>query len=117
MRPSPVAADIEIRVPDIGDFDDVEIVEVLVSVGDRVQVEDSLVTLESDKASMEIPSPQTGVVTELKVNLGDRVSEGALLVVLSPDAELAAEPEPGVAAAPAETPPYFWNSLSSELGH
>ena len=100
-----MAADIEIRVPDIGDFDDVEIVEVLVSVGDRVQVEDSLVTLESDKASMEIPSPQAGVVTELKVNLGDRVSEGALLVVLSPDAELTAEPEHGVAAAPAETPP------------
>ncbi|HRJ52576.1 MAG TPA: dihydrolipoyllysine-residue acetyltransferase [Candidatus Thiothrix moscowensis] len=72
----------EIFVPDIGSFKDVEVIEVLVSVGDTIAVEDSLMTIESDKASMEIPSSAAGVVKELKVKVGDRVSEGSLMLVL-----------------------------------
>ena len=72
----------EILVPDIGSFKDVEIIEVLVSVGDSVNVEDSLITIESDKSSMEIPSPVAGVIKELKVKVGDRVSEGSLVLML-----------------------------------
>lgn len=70
----------EVRVPDIGDFKDVEIIEVLVKVGDNIQAEDSLITVESDKASMEIPSPLTGIIKELRVRQGDRVSKGSLIL-------------------------------------
>lgn len=70
----------EVRVPDIGDFKDVEIIEVLVKIGDSIQVEDSLITVESDKASMEIPSPLAGTVKELRVQQGDRVSKGSLIL-------------------------------------
>jgi pyruvate dehydrogenase E2 component (dihydrolipoamide acetyltransferase) len=73
---------IEVLLPDIGDFHDVEIIEILVKPGDRVEVEDPLLTLESDKASIEIPSPQAGVVGELKVSLGDKVNQGDLLMML-----------------------------------
>lgn len=73
---------LEIRVPDIGDFDEVEVVEILVAKGDRVEFEDPLVSIESEKATMEIPSTASGVVAELRVAEGDRVSEGSLLVVL-----------------------------------
>ena len=73
---------IEIKVPDIGDFADVRVIEVLVKVGDTIRVEQSLITVESDKASMEIPSSHAGVVKEMKVQLGDRVSEGSLLLML-----------------------------------
>ena len=66
----------EVRVPDIGDFDDVPVIEILVSVGDSVEVEDPLVTLESDKATMDVPAPSAGVVSEMSVSVGDRVSEG-----------------------------------------
>ncbi|MBS7349876.1 MAG: dihydrolipoyllysine-residue acetyltransferase [Comamonas sp.] len=86
----------EIKVPDIGDFDEVGIIEVLVKVGDTIKVEQSLVTVESDKASMEIPSSHAGVVKELKVALGDQVSEGSVLLLLE-TAEAAEAP----AAAPA----------------
>ena len=72
----------EVKVPDIGDFDAVEIVEVLVSPGDRVQEEDSLITLESDKATMDVPSPLTGTVKELKVATGDEVAEGDVILTL-----------------------------------
>ena len=72
----------EIVVPDIGDFSDVEIIEVLVSAGDTINAEDPLITVESDKASMDIPSSHAGKVTELKVAVGDKVSEGSLLLVL-----------------------------------
>jgi pyruvate dehydrogenase E2 component (dihydrolipoamide acetyltransferase) len=72
----------EVKVPDIGDFKDVEIIEVLVSAGDEVHEEDPLITLESDKASMEVPSPVSGAVKEVKVKTGDRVSEGDLIVLL-----------------------------------
>ena len=67
---------IEIRVPDIGDFSDVEIIEVHVSAGDSVKAEDPLITLESDKAAMEVPSPREGTVEKVLVSVGDRVSEG-----------------------------------------
>src|SRR2546423_14183044 len=72
---------IEVKVPDIGDFKDVPIIEVLVQPGDRVKAEDPLITLESDKASMDVPSPVDGVVKELKVKVGDKVSQGALILI------------------------------------
>ena len=72
----------DIIVPDIGDFGKVEIIELLVSVGDTIAAEDSLITVESDKASMEIPSSDSGLVKELKVSLGDFVEEGSVIVVL-----------------------------------
>ena len=72
---------IEVKVPDIGDFQDVPIIEVLVHPGDRVKAEDPLITLESDKASMDVPSPVDGVVKELKVKVGDKVSQGAPILV------------------------------------
>lgn len=84
----------EILVPDIGDFDDVEIIEVLVSKGDRIAAEDSLITVESDKASMEIPAPEPGVVAEVKVHIGDHVSEGALILMLDPAAAEITPPPP-----------------------
>ncbi|MED5262655.1 MAG: 2-oxo acid dehydrogenase subunit E2 [Myxococcota bacterium] len=101
-----MAQDTEVRVPDIGDFEDVEVIEVLVAVGDPVETEDSLITLESDKATMEIPSPVSGVVGELRVSEGDRVSEGSLVVVIAVS-EGSAEPggAPGdeSSAAPPES--------------
>ncbi len=107
-------AQIEIKVPDIGDFNDVEVIEVLVTTGDTVKVEQSLITVESDKASMEIPSSHAGRVVEMKVKLGDKVSEGSVLLLLdatgeaagaSPAAAAAAEPSPAMAAAPAPAAP------------
>ena len=73
---------IEVKVPDIGDFKDVPVIEVMVKPGDTVKAEDSLVTLESDKATMDVPSPAAGIVRELKVKIGDKVSEGTLVLVL-----------------------------------
>jgi len=72
----------EVTVPDIGDFPEVEVIEVLVAVGDEIEQEDSLISLESDKATMEIPAPFGGVVKELKVSVGDKVSEGALIMMV-----------------------------------
>jgi dihydrolipoamide dehydrogenase len=98
-------AAIEVKVPDIGDFKDVPVIEVLVKPGDAVKKEDSLVTLESDKATMEVPSTHAGVVKEVRVKLGDKVSQGTVIAVL--DAEAAEKPAPAatapapVAAAPA----------------
>jgi pyruvate dehydrogenase E2 component (dihydrolipoamide acetyltransferase) len=95
---------VEVKVPDIGDFKDVEVIELLVKPGDAVKVEQSLITVESDKASMEIPSSHAGVVKEMKIKLGDKVGEGSLLLVLEADAAAAvpaaAAPAPA-AAAPA----------------
>lgn len=102
-------ATIEVKVPDIGDYSDVPVIEVLVAVGDTVKKDQGLVTLESDKATLEVPSSAAGVVKEIKVKLGDTLSEGAVVVVL--DAEGAAEApakaaEPAAAAAaPASKPP------------
>ena len=77
----------DIPVPDVGDFDEVEIIEVLVSPGDTIAAEDSLITLESDKASMEIPSPEGGTVKEVKVKVGQKVKEGDTILTLEPAAE------------------------------
>ncbi|MEB4592717.1 dihydrolipoyllysine-residue acetyltransferase [Candidatus Thiothrix sp. Deng01] len=93
----------EIHVPDIGSFDNVEVIEVLVSPGDSVKVEDSLITIESDKASMEIPSPAAGTVKELKIKVGDRVSEGSLILMMDVEEEVAKADKPE-AAAPAPAP-------------
>jgi pyruvate dehydrogenase E2 component (dihydrolipoamide acetyltransferase) len=92
---------VEIKVPDIGDFKDVEVIELLVAAGDRVKPEQSLITVESDKASMEIPSPMAGVVRELRVKLGDKVSEGSLILELEPGEEAAAAGPAGAPAASA----------------
>jgi dihydrolipoamide dehydrogenase len=83
---------IEVLVPDIGDFDSVDIIEVLVNVGDSIEVDDSLVTVESDKASMDIPSSHAGVVKEIKVSLGDKIAQGNLLLMIEAAANAAAEP-------------------------
>src|SRR5688572_16810174 len=95
----------EVRVPDIGDFKDVPIIDVLVKAGDTVKAEDPLVTLESDKAAMDVPAPLGGVVRELAVKVGDTVSEGALVLTLVTDsAQAAAAPSPQPAVStPAAT--------------
>lgn len=105
---------IEVKVPDIGDFKEVEVIEVMVKVGDTVKVDQSLVTVESDKASMEIPSSHAGVVKELKVKVGDKVAEGSLLIVVegtasAPAATAAAAPVP----APAVSAPVVAAPLAS----
>ncbi|MCV2883061.1 biotin/lipoyl-containing protein, partial [Actibacterium sp. XHP0104] len=93
----------EVKVPDIGDFSDVPVISILVSVGDTVAAEDPLIELESDKATMEVPSPAAGVVKELKVAEGDRVSEGSVILVLEgADAGAGAD---APAAAPAAAAP------------
>ncbi|MYN12209.1 dihydrolipoyllysine-residue acetyltransferase [Pusillimonas sp. TS35] len=91
----------EIKVPDIGDFDEVEVIEVLVAEGDEITAEQSLITVESDKASMEIPSPSEGVVKSLKVKVGDKISEGSVILELQEGAGAAASP---AVAAPAAAP-------------
>ena len=96
---------VEIKVPDIGDFDSVAVIEVLVKVGDTIKPEQSLITVESDKASMEIPSSQGGVVKELKVRLGDKVKEGSVVLLLE-SSEVAAASAPSPAPmAPAVSAP------------
>ncbi|HUG79688.1 MAG TPA: dihydrolipoyl dehydrogenase [Burkholderiales bacterium] len=97
-------AAIEVKVPDIGDFKDVEVIEVLVKPGDSITKEQSLITLESDKATMEIPSPQAGVVKELKLKAGDKVSQGSPILVLDSREEAKAEPAPPSRPAPASPP-------------
>ena len=108
--PAPVASGasqtIEVTVPDIGDAADVDVIEILVSVGDEVQAEDGLITLETDKATMDVPCPQAGKVVELKVKEGDKVSEGSLVLLLEVGGAAeasapAAEAAPAPAAAPA----------------
>jgi pyruvate dehydrogenase E2 component (dihydrolipoamide acetyltransferase) len=100
----------EVRVPDIGDFKEVEVIEVLVKAGDAITAEQSLITVESDKATMEIPAPGAGVIRELRVKVGDKVSQGMPILVLDEGKEPAAKapapkPEPPKAApAPAAAP-------------
>ncbi len=95
---------LEIKVPDIGDFKDVAVIELLVKVGDTIKAEQSLMTVESDKAAMEIPSSAAGVLKELKVKLGDKVNIGDLIAVLEAAAENAPIPAPTPAAPAAEAP-------------
>jgi dihydrolipoamide dehydrogenase len=97
---------IEMKVPNIGDFKEVEVIELMVKVGDTVKVDQSLVTVESDKASMEIPSSHAGVIKELRVKVGDKIAEGSMLLVLEESGGAAAAPAPAAAApAPAAAAP------------
>src|SRR6266480_4417099 len=82
MFPKTSMSTIEVKVPDIGDFKDVPVIEVFVKPGDAVKAEDSLVTLESDKATMDVPAPAAGTVKDLKIKVGDKVSEGSVLLTL-----------------------------------
>jgi len=94
---------VEVKVPDIGDFKEVEIIELMIKVGDTIKVDQSLITVESDKASMEIPSSAAGVVKEIKVKVGDKVAMGSLLLLLDAEGAGAAAPAPA-AVAPAPAP-------------
>ncbi|MEO8966507.1 MAG: biotin/lipoyl-containing protein, partial [Solirubrobacteraceae bacterium] len=99
---------IELRVPDIGDFTDVPVIEIHVAPGDTISVEDPLVSLESDKATMDVPAPSAGTVTQLRVAIGDRVSEGSVLMTLEASGsdesgvEVISEPPPPPAGAGGE---------------
>ncbi len=96
---------IEVKVPDIGDYKNIPVIEVLVKVGDTVKAEDPLVTLESDKSTMDVPSPAAGVVKEIKLKVGDKVSAGVLVLTLEAGGAAAAAPAPAkAAAAPAPAP-------------
>ena len=103
---------IEIKVPDIGDFKDVPVIEIHVQPGQTVKAEDPLVTLESDKATMDIPAPQAGTVGELKIKVGDRVGEGAVILMLEPEGAAAIPPKDKVkeGAAPASGEPAGYGS-------
>ncbi len=95
---------VEVKVPNIGDFKEVEVIELMVKAGDTIKVDQSLVTVESDKASMEIPSTHAGVIKELRVKLGDKVAEGSLLLILDESGAGAAPAAAPAAAAPAAAP-------------
>ena len=96
---------VDIKVPDIGEFTDVEVIEVMVKPGDQIRVDDSLITIESDKASMEVPATEAGMVKEIKVKLGDKVSEGSPIVVIETRRPPTAARETAASAAvkPAQT--------------
>ncbi|MDP3822328.1 MAG: dihydrolipoyllysine-residue acetyltransferase [Burkholderiales bacterium] len=103
------AGPVDVVVPDIGDFDEVTVIEVMVAAGDSIKVEQSLITVESDKASMEIPSSHAGVVKEIKVKVGDKVAKGSLVAVVqaaggAAPAAAAAAPAPAAASTPAAAP-------------
>src|SRR3954451_8431100 len=110
-------AGVEVKVPDIGDFKSVEVIEVLVKPGDTVAKEQSLVTLESDKATMEIPSPGAGVVKELKVKTGDKVSQGSAILILESQDAASSETKPAPAvAAPSAAPRPSSSSAPGQAG-
>ena len=96
---------IDVKVPNIGDFKEVEVIEVMVKAGDTIKVDQSLVTVESDKASMEIPSTHAGVVREVKVKVGDKIGEGSLMLTLEESAGVPAAAAPAAAPAPAQAAP------------
>src|SRR5947209_18011076 len=111
-RGEPVGAT-EVKVPDIGDFQDVPVIEVLVKAGDAVRKDDSLVVLESDKATMEVPSPVSGTVKDVRIKVGDKVSQGTAILMLEAEGGTA-QPAPkadaakgngAAAAAPTKAPP------------
>src|SRR5215218_6792126 len=95
---------VEVKVPNIGDFKDVEIIELMVKPGDTIKVDQSLVTVESDKASMEIPSSHAGVVKEIKIKVGDKVAEGSLVLLIEEAGGAADAPAAAPAAAPVAAP-------------
>ncbi|CAJ6644109.1 dihydrolipoyllysine-residue acetyltransferase [Burkholderia pseudomallei] len=107
--PAPAAAagggTVDVKVPDIGDYKDVPVIEIAVKIGDTVEKEQSLVTLESDKATMDVPSPAAGVVKDIKVKVGDAVSEGSLIVVLEASGGAAASAPQAAAPVPAPAAP------------
>ena len=113
---------IDIKVPDIGDFAEVGVIEVLVKPGDSIKAEQSLITVESDKASMEIPSSHAGVVKELKVKLGDKIAEGAVVLTLEVQGAAAAPAPAAVASeskpapAPAAQAPAAPNIAAASFG-
>ncbi|HHV47868.1 MAG TPA: dihydrolipoyllysine-residue acetyltransferase [Rhodocyclaceae bacterium] len=94
---------IEVKVPDIGDFSDVPVIELYVKVGDTIKIDDAIATLESDKATMDVPSPVAGTVKEVLVQIGSKVAEGALLIKVETGAAAAGDAAPAAAAAPAPT--------------
>jgi pyruvate dehydrogenase E2 component (dihydrolipoamide acetyltransferase) len=100
-----MAAVIEVKVPDIGDFKDIPVIEVLVKVGDTVKAEDALITLESDKATMDVPAPLGGVVRDIAVKAGDRLSEGSLVLTLVTDSAAASAAPADITQQPAPSPP------------
>src|SRR5438477_7671216 len=105
-----MAAVMEVKVPDIGDFKDVPVIEIMVKPSDTVKAEDALVTLESDKATMDVPAPLSGKVQEVRIKVGDKVSEGTLIMMLITDSVAAAvartaAPALAVAAEPAAPAP------------
>ena len=117
---------IDIRVPDIGDFKDVPVIEVFVKVGDTVKAEDPLISLESDKATMDVPSPAAGTVKEIKVKVGDSIGEGAVILLLEaegaaagPAAPVAPKAVPAPVAAPvapSAPPPWEQAAAPGEFG-
>ncbi|HIE4199059.1 TPA: biotin/lipoyl-containing protein, partial [Burkholderia cenocepacia] len=102
--PAASGGTLEVKVPDIGDYKDVPVIEIGVKVGDTVEKEQSLVTLESDKATMDVPSPAAGVVKDIKVKVGDSVSEGTLIVLLEAAGAPAAAPQASAPAPAAAAP-------------
>jgi len=117
--PAASAGPVEVKVPDIGDFQEVEVIELLVKVGDTVKVDQSLITVESDKASMEIPSSHAGVIKELKVKLGDKVAEGSLLAIVEAirgaAAAAPATPAPAAVATVAAAPAPIASSYTGKV--
>ena len=95
----------DIKLPDIGDFKDVPIIEIHIKPGQTVAKEDVIMTLESDKATLDVPSPEAGVIGEIKVKVGDKISQGALLATIEGEAPATAAPAPAKTAAPAAPAP------------
>src|SRR5688572_6341373 len=106
----------QVVVPDIGDFKEVEVIEVLVKPGDAVSKEQSLITLESDKATMEIPSPAAGVVTQLKIKVGDKVSKGSPILVLDDRGNGETAPEEKLRPEPAKAEPQKAEKAAAPAG-
>ena len=111
--PAVASGPVEVRVPDIGDFKDVTVIEIMVKAGDAVKVEQSLITVESDKASMEIPSSAAGVIKELKVQLGDKVNIGDLLAILEGSVSTVAAP--AAVSAPASAPAVAGSTVATAV--
>ena len=116
---------IEVKVPDIGDFDEVPVIELFVKVGDTIAVDDAIATLESDKATMDVPSSAAGVVKEVLISVGDKVAEGTLLIKVEAAGAAAAAPAPAAAAPAPAAPPRRpqpgrgggWHGRSEGPGH
>ena len=100
-----MSTEIPVTVPDIGDFEDVDVIEILVAVGDTVGEEDPLITLESDKAAMDIPAPAAGRIAQISVAVGDKVSEGSIIVTIEGLEDTKVRPEPAGVEPVADNPP------------